>query len=156
MTALALTSGVSAGPGAAAPARQPQVERIVLREMNVARAQNGLGALRPVRPLAVPARAHSAWLARTGVFQHEGPSGTPFWSRLVAAGFPRSAAMGENLALAGGCDAATARQVVRMWLDSPAHRANLLSPRFRLTGVGAVSTAGCETTLVTTDYGGVG
>lgn len=151
MTALTL-SGLSAAGAVAA--RQPQIERAVMSEMNAVRAANGLPALRRVRPLARPARAHTAWLARTGAFQHEGADGSPFWTRLVAAGFPRSALMGENIALTSGCDAATARQVVRMWVESPGHRANLLAPRFRLAGVGVVSTSDCSTTLVTADYGG--
>jgi uncharacterized protein YkwD len=154
MTALALTAGVPAATAGAAPALKPAVERAVMREMNAVRTAHGLAPLRTVRPLMRPARAHSTWLARTGAFQHEGPGGTPFWTRLVRAGFPRSAAMGENLAMAGRCDAAAARQVVQMWMNSPGHRANLLSPRFRLAGVGAAGTAGCDRLLVTADYGG--
>lgn len=155
MTAVAIASGLSAGTGVAGELqRHPTLERAIMSEMNRARAGAGLPALRRVAPLARPARAHSAWLARTGAFQHEGPGGTPFWSRLVDAGFPRSARMGENLALASGCAPSSARHVVRLWLRSPGHRANLLSPRFRLAGVGVVSTPGCGVTLVTADYGG--
>jgi uncharacterized protein YkwD len=40
-----------------------------------------------------------------------------------------------------------------MWMDSPAHRTNLLSPRYRWVGVGSVSDGGCATTVVTADYG---
>jgi uncharacterized protein YkwD len=154
MTAIAIASGLNAGTGVAGELQHhPTLERAIMSEMNRVRADAGLPALRRVALLARPARAHSTWLARTGAFQHEGPGGTPFWTRLVAAGFPRSARMGENLALVGGCAPATARTVVQGWLKSPGHRANLLSPRFRVVGVGVVSTPGCATTLVTADYG---
>lgn len=154
LVALAGLPVMAAGSTAAA-AGQPDLERAVLQEMNAVRVAHGRPPLKRVAPLARPARGHSAWLARTGEFQHEGPGGSPFWTRLVAAGFPRTAAMGENIALTSGCGAALARQVVDMWMESPAHRAILLSPRFRVTGVGAVATEGCRTSVVTADYGGV-
>jgi uncharacterized protein YkwD len=45
-------------------------------------------------------------------------------------------------------------EVVRMWLDSPGHRANLLSRKFRVVGVGVASDNDCTTTVLTTDFGG--
>ena len=52
------------------------------------------------------------------------------------AGYARGCfAVGENLAwISVG---ATPREVLRAWLDSPPHRANLLSSRYRDTGVAA-------------------
>lgn len=162
LTATALSAlslaGVAGGAGTAvaAPASvvQPALERALVREMNAARAAYGRAPLGASATLARPARVHSAWLAQTGVFQHEGPGETPFWSRLRAAGYPADRAMGENIALVSGCGADAARQIVRLWLNSPGHRAILLSPRFRYSGAGIVSTPGCETTLATADYGG--
>ena len=78
----------------------------------------------------------------------------PHWAQsLVAAGYPRNRWMAENLAQLGGCDAGTARRTVRMWMNSPGHRTNLLSPRFRWVGVGSASDGGCDATVVTADFG---
>jgi uncharacterized protein YkwD len=50
------------------------------------------------------------------------------------AGYARGCfAVGENLAWV--TPGATPRQVLRMWLASPPHRANLLDVRFRDTGL---------------------
>lgn len=137
----------TAGPRAA-------LEAGVLRQMNVMRVRNGAPPLRRVAVLARPARAHSAFMAASGTFQHEGADGSPFWSRLVRAGFPRTRTMAENIAMVSGCDPSAAAQVVRLWMNSPGHRANLLDRRMRTTGVGVVATEGCAEVLVTADYGG--
>lgn len=135
-----------------APGRSgPEVR--LLAAMNVARAQNGLPALRLSPVLSRPARAHSRTLTTTQQLSHDGPNGEPFWKRLVAAGYPRNHWMGENLALVSGCQEASAT-MVQMWLESPGHRANLLSRRFTVVGIGVASDAACAVTIATTDFGG--
>jgi uncharacterized protein YkwD len=79
--------------------------------------------------------------------------------------------MGENLALVGGCgrpagyvqlrrkarqvaNESEAKRVVAMWLKSPGHRANLLSPDFRFAGAGVTSDGACKATMYAADYGG--
>jgi uncharacterized protein YkwD len=121
--------------------------------MNAVRAAHGRRALRVAGPLARPARSHSRYLLRTGLFTHDGPGGAPFHQRLVRAGFPRGRAMAENIAQAPGCGPRAARETVRMWMASPGHRANLLDPRFRWVGTGAASPGGCSSTLLTADFG---
>jgi uncharacterized protein YkwD len=133
---------------------QPALEAALVQQMNAVRRAHGRAPLRPLATLARPARAHSAFLARSGSFQHEAADGAPFWTRLVAAGFPRQRRMAENIALVQGCTPAAMRQVVRLWMDSPGHRANLLDRRLRATGAGVVATPGCAEILVTADYGG--
>jgi uncharacterized protein YkwD len=130
------------------------MERAVVAHVNRARASHGLPPLRRGAPLARAARGHSRFLAGRGVLQHEDARGRPFWVRLVAAGYPRDRAMGENLAEVGGCGAGPARRAVGLWMGSPGHRANLLSPRYRAIGVGAAATGGCEATVLTADFGG--
>ena len=44
--------------------------------------------------------------------------------------------VGENIAYGN----VTADQMMAMWMNSPGHRANILSPRFNRIGVGAVRT----------------
>jgi uncharacterized protein YkwD len=131
----------------------PRIETALVAEMNRVRAQRDRPPLRMSATLRRPARGQSRWLLATGQLTHDGPDGSPFWTRLVDAGYPRNSWRAENLAQLGGCDAATARRTVQMWMDSPGHRTNLLSPRYRWVGVGVAVDGGCATTLVTADYG---
>lgn len=138
-----------------APAANANVrsERAVFAAMNGARARAGLRPLRPLNALVRPAREQSTYLLGLGRLEHDGPDGAPFWDRLVKAGFRSSPTMAENLAMAEGCPQ-TASVIVDMWLRSPLHRANLLSPRYRWVGVGIATTGDCGTTYYTTEFGG--
>jgi len=162
-SALAMTAvcSLALGTGSAQAADAPssealspgRIETALVAEMNRVRAQRGRAPLRMSATLRRPARTQSRYLLANGLLTHAGPDGSPFWTRLVDAGYPRNRWMAENLAQLGGCDATTARRTVRMWMGSPGHRANLLSPRYRWVGVGSASDGGCGTTLVTADYG---
>ncbi len=132
----------------------PSLASAVLREMNLARARNDRAPLRMLNTLTRPARAHSRYLLEAGFLSHDSRDGSPFWTRLERAGFPRNRPMGENLVELGGCDGSTARLAVKLWMQSPPHRANLLAKRFHVTGLGVATGAGCETTVITADYGG--
>jgi uncharacterized protein YkwD len=61
--------------------------------------------------------------------------------------------MGENLAMMDGCPK-TAARIVELWMNSPPHRKNLLSSKFRVVGVGVVSSGSCGRAVYTTDFGG--
>ncbi|MCG8421568.1 MAG: CAP domain-containing protein [Proteobacteria bacterium] len=96
-----------------------------------------LGYFLPTRPLAVDtrlrcaARAHSADMAERGFVGHRNPDGEDYVVRARRAGF-RASYIGENLA-------AHLREpavVVRGFLDSDGHCANLMDPAFRFIGVG--------------------
>lgn len=140
------------GAGTTAGERTAQVE--LLAQINAARADHGRMPLRRSALLSRPARAHSNFVARTGLLQHADAAGRPFHVRLYAAGYPRSRAVGENIGLVGGCDTAAAADVIEMWLDSPSHRKVLLSRMFVTVGIGVVSDAGCRNTGYTADFGG--
>ena len=86
------------------------------------------------------------------MLSHDGASGAPFWSRIVAAGFSRHRRMAENIAMVDGCGRGAARRTVRMWLNSPPHRANLLDRRLRLAGAGVACNARTGLAIVTADY----
>ena len=118
-------------PSAASSAAVSGRELALVRAINAARAAHGLAPVRPERRLQRAARAHSAVMLRTGSFFHGS-----FVHRLAAFGI-RARAAGENLAWGVG-SRAQARAVVRSWLLSPPHRANLLRPGFRRVGVGAL------------------
>jgi uncharacterized protein YkwD len=100
-------------------------------------------------------------MADQGYFQHESADGSAFWKRLQRF-YPSSPwrywSVGENLLWSSpDVDASGALQ---MWLNSPEHKANLLTARWREIGVSAVHVAaapgtfrGLDVTIVTTDFG---
>ena len=121
----------------------------LLRAMNEARAAHGLGPLRQDRTLAKAALAHSRDMIRRDVLGHYG-----FVQRMQRAGV--RGFVGENLAWGVG-ETASPSVIVQRWLDSPAHRFNLLHPRFRKVGlavpVGAFGGAPAAT-VVTANFAG--
>src|SRR5918997_6896018 len=115
---IALAASLAAAP--AAPAAPPTTaERALLRAVNEARAARGLRALRLSWPLQDRSHAYARWLLRTDSFVH-------------ASSLPPSTR--ENLAW-GTSNVTSARRIVRMWLDSPGHRAALLWRAARRAGV---------------------
>jgi uncharacterized protein YkwD len=102
----------------------------LLTAVNDVRRAHNLRPLRVDTSLVRAARAYSTTLVRRNVFTH-GALG----SRL--AGYRvRGPLYGENLAWGKG-DRATARGIVRDWLASPGHRANLLRPGWTRIGIGS-------------------
>jgi uncharacterized protein YkwD len=76
------------------------------------------------------AAAHAADMAANGFMGHRGSDGSTAAERVNRAGY-RWRSFGENVA-AGQRDADT---VVRSWLESPEHCANIMSPLFAEMGV---------------------
>lgn len=154
--AVAATASAQAPPSdgsSATPAAPARIESALVTEMNRARVERGRKPLRTMPALQRPARGQSRYLLGLGVLDHDGPDGSPFWTRLIAAGFPRNRSMGENLAMVPACGPDAAVTTVRLWLHSPGHRANLLNPDFHWVGGGAASAADCSATVLTADYG---
>ena len=125
-------------------------ELALVRVVNRERAAHGLAALRPVRGLTRVARIHSLDQMRHGTIGHGSSDGTSFRQRLARIG--RFSIAGEVVAWTGGHGHATATRIVRMWMSSPPHRAELLNPRFRTLGVGRAR--GRRGTWVTADLAG--
>ena len=88
-------------------------------------------AVRPDAELRCAARNHSRDMAERGYFAHESPEGETPADRVERAGFDWTA-IGENIAL--GYE--TPDEVMRGWLASPDHCANLMSELFEYVGVG--------------------
>jgi uncharacterized protein YkwD len=103
---------------------------VMLVEVNSARARLGLARLSFDPRLSRAAQAQSDDLARRGRLTHVG-SGGGLVARVQRVGY-HYRLVEENLA-AGVADPAT---VVRLWLKSPGHRANLLSPHVVKAGIG--------------------
>ena len=135
---------------AASPQLSP-TERAVVRLMNQVRARHGLPALRSSPRLARAADGHSRDMLRHNFFAHESSDGTSFFRRVRS--YAHARRVGENLAMLPGVRRA-AQQVVRMWLDSAAHREILLSRGFRRVGVGTRSgqLGGQQATVYTVDF----
>jgi uncharacterized protein YkwD len=143
-TLLVLTFAAAAPAAKAAGPRLDSGERAIVRAINRARAAHGLRALRANRRLARAADVHSRSMLRSDSFSHGAFSARV--RRYVS--FRR---IGETIAMRTRC---SARGFVRMWLNSPPHRAVLLSRSFRRVGVGRrVGRLGARRAcLVTADF----
>ena len=124
---------------APAPEDAPQLARRVLELTNEARSQprrcgnRTLAAVGPLRPAAAldrAALAHSQEMATHGNASHKGRDGSHPAERAARAGY-RWRAIGENIAAGPG----TAEVVVRGWLESPRHCANLMDARYTEMGI---------------------
>lgn len=116
----------------ARPTAAPSLEAEMLRLVNQERAAAGLAPLVMDERLRQVARAHSTDMFQRGYFSHYTPERDSPFDRLQAADISYLAA-GENLALAPSVEAAH-----RGLMNSPGHRANILSPSFRRIGIGAL------------------
>jgi uncharacterized protein YkwD len=79
-------------------------------------------------------------MAERNYFSHQSRDGSSFLDRLRRADYlPSSGAwtVGENLAW-GSDRLATPKEILRSWMHSPAHRANILDRHFREIGIGIV------------------
>jgi len=86
--------------------------------------------LRHASALEHAARAHARDMAAHSLLGHEGSDESMPAQRATRAGYPW-ASVGENVA--GG--QTTAEEVVKTWLASPGHCANLMNPRYSESGV---------------------
>jgi uncharacterized protein YkwD len=154
-----------AAPAGAVPQRASSgsvaLAAAVAAQMNAIRAQHGLRPLRVSVRLNEAAGEHTVEMARRGYFSHTSADGTAFWKRIqrfYASGGFRYWSVGENL-LWSSPDV-DAGGTVRMWLQSPEHRANLLSSQWREMGISVVHVpraggvySGRAVTIVTSDFG---
>jgi uncharacterized protein YkwD len=106
--------------------------------VNRQRAAYGRAPLTVNRDLAKAAGAYVNTMAARGFFAHVSPGGSTPASRIKVTLYlvdARSWSIGENLAWGGG-HLASPQRMVTSWMRSPAHRRNILSPRYRELGVG--------------------
>ena len=124
--ALALPSAATAGP------RLSGSERALIRGLNDVRARHDLAPLQPSRALGRAADRHSRDMLRSDFFDHSSSDGTPFDRRVRR--YANARRVGETLA-ALGRRRGGAGTVVRMWMNSPPHRAIVLGSGFRRIGI---------------------
>jgi uncharacterized protein YkwD len=115
--------------------RQARLATLCL--LNRVRARHGLRPLKLNRKLSRVARRHSRDMVRHSYFAHNSRNGASPFDRIFRSHYvPRNASwyLGENI----GYGSVDARPIalVRVWMHSPGHRANILSRHFREIGIG--------------------
>ena len=159
---LALSAGWSAGAFARSHSDSMQaLQAEVLAELNATRHEHGLAPLRSSSSLGAAAHQHSVEMATNGYFSHSSANGTSFDHR-IARYYPIGRhgywSVGENLLWSSPDVDPTG--ALRMWMNSPEHRANILAARWRQIGISAVHVetapgmyGGAPVTVITTDFG---
>lgn len=108
-----------------------EIELEVLRLVNIERNKVGLKALTTSSEFSNVARKKSEDMAVKAYFSHTSPTyGSPF-DMMKTFGITYRTA-GENIALGQ----TSADSVMKAWMDSPGHKANILSPSFGKIGIG--------------------
>jgi uncharacterized protein YkwD len=135
------------------------VSDVVFCLMNAMRENEGVPRLRQQADLAKASVDHSQDMVTNKYFAHDSLDGRDVVSRLTAVAYiPKSGdwVVGENLAWGAGA-LATPKALVNAWMNSPAHRDNLLSGDFQEVGMGVVlgtpSKDANDGVTVTTDFG---
>jgi len=137
------------------------LEQDVLAQINALRHDHGLPPVRSSSRLSAAARSHSAEMAARGYFSHTSANGASF-SRRISRYYPVGRShywsVGENL-LWSSPDV-DAHGALDLWINSPEHKKNMLTARWREIGLSAVHVAaapgsygGREVTIVTADFG---
>jgi len=131
------------GGGGASPASVT-----LLGIVNAQRSAYGLPALIWCPPLERSAQSHAEDQAIHNTMTHVGSDGSVLSQRVTRAGYFGWSAAGENVAANWPSGAA----VMDAWMNSPGHRANILSPSFTYFGAG-VGWAANGTTYWTETFG---
>ena|GEM_PF-1512774 len=145
-----------AASGSAAPASAkpnfyvPQVshgpatdlERRLFEAMNAERAKAGLPPLAYDSGLTVIARTRAQQMVDQGYFGHVDPFGYRMYVELLAHfGYTWYAWAGENLAMNNYAPSESPERAMIALMNSPSHRANILSTAYTRVGIGEVTTA---------------
>jgi uncharacterized protein YkwD len=119
-------------------ANLPLVRAAVLCLINTERAEHGEEPLQSDSRLAAAAESHGKEMLAVDYFDHVSPSGVTPVARVREAGyFPSSEVgyiVGENLAW-GTLSLSTPEAIVKAWIASPEHLANILEAKYRDTGI---------------------
>lgn len=152
LAALALVAVIALGPGAArgeaaqcAAAGTPayKLDRKAARKatlcaINVERDRRGLRRLEFDGKQQEAAARHNRVMIEKRCFSHQCAGERDLVGRFIAAGYlpcTCSWAVAENIAWGAG-STSSPRSIVNAWMNSSAHRMNILNPRFDEVGVG--------------------
>lgn len=109
----------------------PITTESIINLANVARAENGVGELKPNSLLSKAAQNKANDMLARQYFAHNTPDGQTPWSFIKAVGYSYTTA-GENLAI----DFTQVENMQAAWMNSPGHRANILNKNFTEIGIG--------------------
>jgi uncharacterized protein YkwD len=115
------------------------LERKVFGLLNTVRRSQGLEALEWNDDVAAVARLHSQNMADDKFFSHRGSDGSMVDDRADRLGLGAWRTIGENIAYMRGYDDPAALAVEK-WMESTAHRKNLLGPNWKESAVGVAIT----------------
>ncbi len=138
-----------------------QLENKIHDLVNKERAKKGLSALLRDKSLNKIARNYSQDMVERNFFSHNDPDGRSFYDRYKAEGFQCSIRIGgttcigaENIAQSNlysssfykdgktffnwSTEDKIAESVVKLWMSSKGHKANILTPYFKRQGIGVV------------------
>lgn len=115
------------------------LERRVFNLLNTERRSQGLEALEWNDDVAAVARLHSRNMADQKFFSHRGSDGSMVDDRADRMGLGAWRVIGENIAYMRGYDDPAALAVEK-WMESTAHRKNLLGPNWKESAVGVAIT----------------
>jgi uncharacterized protein YkwD len=134
------------------------VDAALLCLHNQIRASHGLPHLTINPKLGKAAAGHSSNMVRLRYFDHTDPNGRTFVQRVLREGYVarnQGWSLGENIAWGTG-SLATPAAIMKAWMQSPGHRANILRGAYREIGIGVklgVPTAAGGGATVTVDFG---
>lgn len=122
----------------------------LLLDTNIAREENGLPALSLNGKLSQAANEKAQYMISHNFWAHFAPDGTTPWYFIKNSGYDYLYA-GENLAKGF----TSSKDIVNAWMNSPSHRENLLSSKFKDIGFAVVegSLLGEDTVLVVQMFG---
>ena len=116
---IAALTGESAKSTAVEPVLN-SVESAIVRKTNAERAKYGRSPLTIDASLLQSARRHAQWMTHNRTMHHAS-----------------NGAVAENIAMGQR----SSSKVIRTWMNSPGHRANILNSRYRRIGVAAYRTS---------------
>lgn len=122
----------------------------LLASTNNERERNGLSSLKLNSELTSAAESKAKDMMNRGYWSHDAPDGTTPWYWIESSGYKYTYA-GENLARGF----TNVDSIMRAWLESPTHRANVLDVNYTEVGFAVIpgKMNGKETTLVVAMYG---
>lgn len=141
---------LAAEPNAPTPSCAPAVsqapvsadesaEARIVAAINAARADAGLKPMQSAPRLVQAARSHSRDMAENNFTGHTGSDGSDIVKRLERV-CVRWRMAAENV----GWGSPDAGAMMKAWMDSPPHRANILNPDLAEVGVGYASQPGSD------------
>jgi uncharacterized protein YkwD len=140
------------------PSNEGAVRAAILCLHNQIRAARGLPALRENAKLRRAAVGHANDMVSRGFFDHVSPGGATMVDRIMASRYANRNvgwSLGENLAWGTG-SLATPREIMKAWMNSPGHRANVVKRSYREIGIGVATgtpSAGGDGATYTADFG---